>query len=133
MTRLISALILALALLGGWGLYRYWENMQNSNDVAREAVARAVMPEQLPGMPAEWEPPLQAAEQQGPSALRKWLKTYGSYVQDPRKAWIELDYCVLIARESPNEAKQIFAEVKQRTSSSSPVWPRIHDLEKTYE
>ncbi len=134
MTRFISVLILALALLGGWSLYRYWESIQNDKEVARkEAAARTVTPEQLSGMPPDWEPSLQAAEQQGPFALRKWLKTYGFYVHDPRKAWIELDYCALIARESPNEAKQIFSEVKRRTPPSSPIWPRIHDLDKTYQ
>jgi hypothetical protein len=54
-------------------------------------------------------------------------------VQDPRKAWIELDYCIAVAREDPAEAKRAFASVKNRTPQSSPVWPRIKQLEKTYE
>jgi len=54
-------------------------------------------------------------------------------VQDPRKAWIELDYCVMVAREDPAEAKRVFRDVKARTAASSPVWPRIQKLQKTYE
>ena len=54
-------------------------------------------------------------------------------VQDPRKAWIELDYCVLVSREDLSEARRVFAEVKKRTPPSSPVWPRVKDLEKVYE
>ncbi len=46
--------------------------------------------------------------------------------QDPRKAWIELDSCVAIAREDPSEARRVFAEVKKRT-------PRVKALEKTYK
>jgi hypothetical protein len=61
------------------------------------------------------------------------LKAHGNSVQDPRKAWIQLDYCVLISREDPAEARRIFAEVKGRLQPSSPVWARIKRLEKTYE
>ena len=84
-------------------------------------------------MPQQLQASLQAAQKQGASALRGWLKSYAKIVQDPRKAWIELDYCVLIAREDPAEAKRIFAGVKERTPATSPVFPRIKQLEKTYE
>ena len=75
---------------------------------------------------------LRTAEAQGASGLKNWLKAYGHLVKDPRKAWIELDYCLMITRSDPAEAKRIFAEVKQRTPPSSPVWPRINEMEKTY-
>jgi hypothetical protein len=65
--------------------------------------------------------------------LKNWLKTYGQSVEDPRKAWIELDYCVAIARQDPAEAKRVFAQVKERISPSSLVWPRMKQLEKAYE
>jgi hypothetical protein len=53
--------------------------------------------------------------------------------RNPSKAWIELDYCTLIAREDPAEARRLFAAVKERTPASSPVWDRVKKLEKTYE
>jgi hypothetical protein len=84
-------------------------------------------------MPPQMEPTLKAAESQGAAGLRNWLKAYGRSIQDPRKAWIELDYCLLISKENPSEAKRLFAEIKSRTLESSPVWPRIKQLEKTYE
>jgi hypothetical protein len=65
--------------------------------------------------------------------LRNWLKAYDRQIKDPRKAWIELDYCVLVAREDPAEARRVFASVKDRMPASSPVWPRIKQLEKTYQ
>jgi len=134
MTRLISLLIIVLALLGAWGIYRYYESYQGRKETARQAAAPgAVVPERLPGMPSRWEPSLRAAEQQGTTALGMWLKQYGRGVQDPRKAWIELDYCVMLAREDPAGAKRIFAAVKDRTPASSPVWPRVQQLAKTLE
>jgi hypothetical protein len=84
-------------------------------------------------MPYQLSDSFHAAEAQGATGLGNWLKVYGPSVQDPRKAWIELDYCVQIARDNPAEARRIFAEVKQRTPPSSRIWPRIKELAKTYE
>jgi len=79
------------------------------------------------------EPSLQAAKSQGAAGLRNWLKTYGPTVKDPRKAWIELDYCVMVARDDPAEARRVFRSVRERTGPTSPVWPRIKQLAPTYE
>ena len=133
-TKLIAVLIIVAALYGGWHLFLYWEKVKNEEETAqKQAAATAIVPQQLPGLAQSLEPTLQAAEKQGAAGLRKWLKEYNRFVQDPRKAWIELDYCVMVAREDPAEAKRVFAEVKKRTPPSSPVWPRIKQLEKTYE
>ncbi|PYJ08203.1 MAG: hypothetical protein DME25_02040 [Verrucomicrobia bacterium] len=134
MTKLIAALIIALVLFGGWHLYFYWEKVKNEEETAKkQEAAQVINPSQLPGLPQKLEPSLEAAQKQGAAAVRNWLKTYGPALKDPRKAWIELDFCVLIAREDPAEARRIFAEVKARTPRSSPIWPRIKDLEKTYQ
>jgi hypothetical protein len=134
MTKLISALIIVAVLYAGWHLFLYWEQVKNEEESAKkQEVAARVNPEQLPGLAYNLQPALQAAQQQGAPALRNWLKTYDKMVQDPRRAWIELDFCVMVAREDPAEARRIFASVKQRTPPSSPVWPRIKQLEKSYE
>jgi hypothetical protein len=134
MSKLISILIALLILLAGWKLVEYWQNIQNDRGtVKKEAPACVLSPEQLPGMPYQLQPSLDAAEKQGATALRNWLTTYDRYLQDPRKASIELDYCVMIARNNPNEARRTFAAVKQRTPPSSPVWPRVQQLRKSYE
>ena len=133
-TKLMAALIIGLMLLGGWGLYKYWLTFENAMQAEqKEAAAKVVVPEQLPGMPYELQTSLDAAQKQGPVAFQNWLRTYSHLLQDPRKAWIELDYCAVISRNSPNEAKKIFASVKQRLAPSSPVWPRVQELQKTYE
>jgi hypothetical protein len=130
---IILAVILIVAL-GGWQLYDYWQKVQDDKLAAQQQAASSqVNPDSLPGLPQGWDTSLQAAEQQGAAALGNWLKTYGNGVQDPRKAWIQLDYVLLITREDPQEAKRLFAEVKDRTPPTSPVWPRIHELQKSYE
>jgi hypothetical protein len=131
---IIIIAVVAIVALGGWQLFEYWEKVQDEKLTEQKNAASSVVnPDALPGLPPSWDTSLKAAEQQGASALGNWLKTYGPGVQDPRKAWIQLDYVLLITRENPQEAKRIFAEVKDRTQPSSPVWPRIHDLEKTYQ
>jgi hypothetical protein len=44
-----------------------------------------------------------------------------------------LDYVVLVAKDDPAEARRVFTRVKTRTSTTSPVYPRIESLAKTYE
>jgi hypothetical protein len=133
-TKLIAALIILAVLYGGWHLFLYWDKVSHEEQVAqKQAVAQAIIPEQLPGLAQSFEPTLQAAQKQGAAGLRNWLKTYDRVVQDPRKAWIELDYCVLVARENPAEARRVFASVKDRTGPASPVYPRVKQLEKTYQ
>lgn len=134
MTKLIAALIIVAVLYGGWELFFYWERIKNEEETQKkQVVSEAVMADQLAGMPYQLDPSLKAAQDQGATGLANWLKTYGARIQDPRKAWIQLDYCVLISREDPAEARRIFADVKNRTPTSSPIWPRIKRLEKTYE
>lgn len=134
MTKFITILIIVAALFGGWNLFLYWEKVKNEEETARkEASAQAVIPEQLPGMAPGLERSLQVAREQGAGAMAAWFKQFGPTLQDPRKAWIELDYVLLLSRENPAEARKIFAAVKERTPATSPVYSRIKTLEKTYD
>jgi hypothetical protein len=133
-TKLIAIVILLAVLYGGWELFFYWERVKNEEVTEKKQAAAAVVVEDsLTGVPQPLEAGLKAAESQGAGALGNWLKLYGRSIQDPRKAWIELDYCLLISREDPAEAKRLFAEIKKRTPDTSPVMPRIKKLEKAYE
>ena len=98
-----------------------------------EAAQVITSDDQLGGLPYQLDPSLRAAKTQGLIGLRNWLKTYGNAVKDPRKAWLQLDYCEMVSRTDVAEAKRVFKEVKDRTKPTSPVWPRILKLEKTYE
>jgi hypothetical protein len=134
MTKLITAFIFIVIGYCGYQLFIYWETVKEQKEnEQKQAAVLAIQGEGLPGMPYQLNESLRAAKQQGNAAVRTWLKTYGPAVQDPRKAWIELDFCVAIARDAPAEARHIFASVKKRTPPESPVWPRVKQLEKSYE
>jgi hypothetical protein len=135
MTKLITILIVVAALWGGWQLFLYWDKVKTEDEAAakKKAQTEIVSGEQLSGMPSSLEPSYQAAKNQGAAAIKNWLKLNGRSVQDPRKAWIELDYCIAVSREDPAEAKRVYASVRDRTPQSSPVWSRIKQLEKTYQ
>ncbi len=132
MTKLIIIFIVLVVLFIGYHLFSYWQTVEREEE-SKKAVVHMVTGEELPGMPYQLHQSLQAAQGRGAAGLREWLKAYGSGIQDPRKAWIQLDYCLLVTREDISEAKRVFAEVKARTPKSSQVWPRIQQLEKTYE
>jgi hypothetical protein len=134
MTKLIAALIIVAVLYGGWQLFLYWEKVKNDEETKQKQDAAAmVLGDQLPGLPYQLEESLQAARKRGAAGLKAWLKTHSQSVEDPRKAWIELDYCVAVAREDPAEARRVFATVKERIGPASPAWARMKQLEKTYE
>jgi len=133
MTKLIVIAMIALAIWGGWELFLYWDKVSTEKeDQRKEATAAVVSEEMLPGLPDRLRPSLDAAKHNGPAGFRNWLKAYDSAVQDPRKAWIQLDYVLAVSREDVSEAKRVFAEVRDRTPTNSPVWHRIELLEKTY-
>jgi hypothetical protein len=134
MTKLIAALMVLAVLYGGWQLFFYWEKVKNEEETQKkQTVSSVIDPEGLSGLPQSLQPVLRGAEAQGALGLRTFLKNYGRSIQDPRKAWIELDLCLLVAREDPAEAKRVFNQVKDRTPETSPIWPRIKKLEKAFE
>jgi len=134
MTKIITVFIIVVVLYGGYSLFLYWEKVKNEEETKQKQEAAALIAgDSLPGVPYDLEQSLQNAKNRGAAGLRAWLKANGQSIEDPRKAWIELDYCVAVAREDPSEARRVFAEVKGRTPPSSPVWPRLKQLEKTYE
>jgi hypothetical protein len=134
LTKLIAVVFIVLVLFGAYKLVMYYDYVQNQKEEEEKAAqAKKLNPGALPGVTWQLERSLQQAEEQGASALGNWLRTNGPRIQDPRKAWVELDYCVMLARDNPAEARRIFADVKARTPANSPIMPRIKELEKTYE
>ncbi len=134
MTKLIGIVAVVLVLWGGYELFLTWDKYDTERDIKeREAAAHHFSPEQLQGMPNGLEATYGMAEKGGAKGIRNWLRAYGSRIQDPRRAWIELDYVVAVAHEDPSEAKKVFADVRARSVNSPEVQTRIKDLEKTYE
>jgi len=132
--KLLWILIIAAAAFVGWKLFKKWDEVSLEKAAkGKQAPAQITSGGQLGALTQQLESSLQSAQKAGTVALKNWLKQYGHLVQDPRKGWIELDYAVMLSRDDPREAKRIFAEVKTRTLTNSPIYPRIKQLEKTYE
>jgi hypothetical protein len=138
MKALIAIVLIIIALLGAKELHSYWQDMKARRKAdpsmpGQAAAPAAADPAALPGMPAALEPALQAAEKQGAASLKTWISQYRPYLSDPKLASIELDYVVLAGAKNFAEAKEVFAAVKQRTPTNSPVYPRIKQLERTFQ
>ncbi len=137
---MMKALIALMLVLGAFWIskqlyqsYRTVEQNPASAEPGNPAKPAAAPAAPLPGLPASMETSLDAAEKQGAVGLRNWLATYRIYVRDPRLAAIELDYVVLLSHQDPAEARRVFQEVKDRISTSSPVYERVRRLEKTFQ
>jgi hypothetical protein len=133
MTKLIGALIIAAVAFVGYRVYLHWAKIHEERGGKVEAPLVAVSGDSLPGMPAHLDATCRAARDKSAAAFRSWFAAHEKQLSDPRKAWIELDLCVAIRRDSPMEAREIFARVKKRVAPSSPVWPRMKDLERAFQ
>ena len=131
---LVGLVIVVGLALGAYQLYEYWGQFKEKEPVAA-APTQPVMAsgDQLPGLPPKLQPMLEAAQKRGAVGLHDFLATYGRMIDDPRRAWIELDYVVLLAQSSPGEARHKFQEVKSRVQPGSPVYDRVQELAKTYD
>jgi len=133
-TKLIGAFFVILALVAGWKMAAYYKQVaEETRNQKKVEQGEDIKPGQLEGMPYQLQQSLAVAEQNGATGLRDWLRTFGAQIKDPRKAWIELDYCLALMREDPRTAKNVFQSVKERTSTNSPVYPRVRQLERTFE
>jgi hypothetical protein len=130
---ILAALVLGMAV---WKLWDYYDQVGTEKEASiNTATGSGAATPQLPSLPAKLEQELAEAKKKGAIGLKAWLDRYklSPVVKDPRLAWIELDYVVMLSPTDPVQAKKIFGEVKKRTPPDSPVYPRIKDLEKTYE
>jgi hypothetical protein len=140
MQKLIGIVLIIVVLLGLKELHRYWEEIREKQQTDRQTTAPgsppsspAQAPGAMSGLPSHLEPSLQQAKQQGSAALKIWLDRHRHLVRDPQLADIELDYVLLLGARNFTEAKTIFAAVRDRTPTNSPVYPRIQQLRRHYE
>jgi hypothetical protein len=136
MKLLISLLIVLVVGLVSHKVWQQWEQAKERR-VLEEKAARGtdINPESLSGLPNQLQYKLKEAQDAGPETFKRFIDSCKRFpdVKDPRLAWMELDYVVMISQNDPVEAKKIFWEVKKRTPADSPIMPRIKALEKTYD
>jgi hypothetical protein len=131
MKALISILIVLLFIFTVWKLWEYWERVEANKE--REARQEAAPPN-LGNLEYTLQTSLRdVMSKKDPAALKAWLDRNRRQIQDPRLAWIELDYVIMVAPQNPAEAKRVYREVKERTLPDSPVYKRVKELEKTYD
>ena len=131
---LVVFLVVVALGFGAWKVVEYWDTVKE-REAKLQQTTTEFDPKTLPGVPPQLEPMLQEAYKKGAPGLKDWLQKSkrSPQIKDPRLAWIELDYVVLITHDNAQEARRVFAEVKRRTPAQSPVYPRIQSLQKTYE
>ena len=136
MKALIGILIALIIGVGAYKIYDHWEKVKERRVLEDRAARGAdIDPNQLPGMPWQLVSKLQDAQRGDAATLKRFIDSCKTFpdVKDPRLAWVELDYVVMISAKDPIEAKKVFQAVKKRTPTDSPIYPRIKSLEKNYE
>lgn len=137
-SKVLGVILLVLAIWGGWKFYEYVQTFQKpdpaSSQTAQADVSSVPM-EQLGALPPKMEESLAIASKSNPASFKKWLEAFDKnpVLKDPRKAWIQLDYVVMVSTHDAAEARRVFKEVKARVAPDSPVYERVKKLEKTYE
>jgi hypothetical protein len=133
MKYVIGIIIVVGLSLGAWQIYQYWGTVNEKPPQAVASSAPQVSGDQLSGLPRSLEESLQRAEQGGTAAMKEFLTAHASEIKDPRRAWIELDYVVLVGVSDAGEARRVFRKVQGRLTPGSPVYERMKQLAKTYE
>jgi hypothetical protein len=134
MKSILTAVIVFGLCLGAWKIHQFLEKTQGTRQAPAAPGAETVSNgDQLSGLPPRLQPALEAARQRGAAGLRDFLAAHGKEVADPRLAWIELDYVVVVAPGDPAAARKVFAQVKARLAPNSPAYSRMKQLEATYE
>jgi hypothetical protein len=128
MSKIIGGLILLGVGLLGYVIYNYYQSIEEKKQVREELVVTAI-----PDLDYRLQDSYEKAKAKGSKGLGEWLKLYNAGVPEPRKSWNELDYVVLLASDNPKAAKELFAQIKARTPTTSPVYARIQKLSKTFD
>ncbi|HEY3862058.1 MAG TPA: hypothetical protein VGO59_09240 [Verrucomicrobiae bacterium] len=133
MKYVIGLVVIVGLSLGAWQLHQYFGTFQPKPAPGAAPAPPPVYGDQLSGLPRNLEAQLQDAEQRGAPAMKRFLAAHAHEINDPRRAWIELDYVVLAGASDPGEARLVFQKVKARLAPGSPVYARMKQLEPTYE
>jgi hypothetical protein len=132
---MLRLIIIALLV---WGAYYVASSLSSRYNAVQQKESGASQPAVVPGsslegMPGQLQASLDAAEAQGPAALKRWLDANRRYLRDPKLGDIELDLAMALMRQNLGEARAIYKDVKARTPSNSPLQGRIQRLSKSLE
>ena len=133
---MLRLIIIALLIWGGYyvvsSLTSRYQAIEKKETVANQP-APVAPSSSLEGMPYQLQASLDAAEGQGPAALRRWIDANRRYLRDPKLGDIELDLAVGLMRQNISDARAIYQDVKSRTPATSPLQGRLQKLSKSFE
>ena len=131
---MLRLIIIALLVWGGYyvvsSLTGKYQAVQKQETIASQP---APVSNELPGMPYQLQGSLDAAQAQGPAALKRWIDANRRYLKDPKLGDIELDLAVALMRQNLTQAREIYRNVKARTPANSPLQARLKRLSKSLE
>jgi len=135
-SKFIGALVAVLAIWIGWMLYEYWTSTKDEQAHPKAPKKVKVLTIQdLGELPQNLEAELATASQEGAPAVKRFLDKYqkSPSLKDPRKAWIQLDYVLMVSMKDPGEARTVFRDVKNRIGPDSIVYERVKKMQANYE
>lgn len=132
----ISILIIGGLLFGVWKIWELYDQKVSNQVTIQENQRRRSDGSRLPGMDPNLESAYRDAMQGGVLSLKTFLQNYRntSYLSDPRLAWIEIDYALLLRYKDPQEASRVFQSVKARSKSAHAlIQERIRELDSNFK
>lgn len=136
---MLRLIIIVLLVWGGYyvvsSLSSRYQAIEKKEATANQSTpAPAPVPSaSLDGMPPQLQGSLDAAEAQGPAALKRWLEANRRYVRDPKLGDIELDLAMALMRQDLGGARTVYQSVKSRTPANSPLQGRLQRLARSLE
>ena len=137
---MLRFIIIALLIWGGYYVvssltsrYDAVKKKETATEQTSQPAPAPVPSSSLEGMPYQLQASLDAAEAQGPAALKRWIAANQRYLRDPKLGDIELDLAVALMRQNIAEARTIYQNVKSRTPANSPLQGRLKKLSKSFE
>lgn len=130
MRQVLTILLIAAAIWAGLKFFRFAQTEVTRHEQADSS--RRYAPGKLPGLPAELEASLAAAQREGAAAFRRWLAQHRAEIREPRLTEIELDFVVLTGGNNPAEARSVLNRIKQRIKPEHPQYRRFQQLDRAY-
>ncbi len=130
MRQVLTVLLIVAAIWAGIKFFDFARREVTRHE--QSAGAPRYAPGKLPGLPAELEDSLAAAQRGGADAFREWLARHRAQIAEPRLTEIELDFVVLTGRTHPAEARGVLNLIKQRIRPDHPQYRRFEQLDRAY-
>ena len=135
MKNLIGLALIVGVLFGAYKLWELYDQQSATKQLVEKDTRHQEFGQHLQGLDQRLEQVFREAHGKGPIALKAFLTDYRNtaFLQDPRLAWMEVDYALMLVNKDAKQARAAFDEVRNRIPPNSPVMPRIKELEQAFK